>query len=474
MPLPASFSLLVLGQGSTGLDVVEWALRHLDDRVTSVTVYGGASSAPTASTRALEARGARFVHGTESVAGEYDVCVASPGISEFSDFFSSARAASGEIMGEPEFAFRLSPERWCAITGTNGKTTTTRLLEHLLIDSGVAASAVGNIGRPAIDAVDSRSSGDWFVAELSSYQLATSTELHPHVAVLLNITPDHLSWHRSHDNYARAKARVFRNLDSSDLAIVDVEDEGVSSYADLIFTPGRRVLSLGLADAGTPDAAFVREGVLTVRLDGREYPLVSIDELRVAGDHNIANALAAAAAALFCGADDAEVRRGLMSFAPLEHRIEPCGEVDGVRYFNDSKATNTDAVEKALTAFPDDRVIVLLGGHDKGTPLDGFASYVVDHAAAAVCFGEARDRFRHALEDADISSAIDIAEAEDLRDALDVARSLASRGDVVLLSPACSSFDEFSGYEERGERFKEYIDNIRDGLGRQGLSADEA
>lgn len=460
MPLPNRFTLLVLGQGSTGLDVVAWALDHTE-RVASVTVYGGGSSEPTEQTRALEGRGARFVYGTEEVEGRYDICVASPGISEFSGFFAAAAAHAGEIMGEPEFAWRLSSAPWCAITGTNGKTTTTTLVHHLLDAAGIANAAVGNIGTPTIDAVDTADAASWMVAELSSYQIATTRELHPRVAVLLNITPDHLAWHRTHEAYAAAKAKLFRNMGEGDLAIVDVEDEGVMAVSDRIFTPGRRVLSLGLADAGTPDAAFVRDGSLTVRLAGEETVLIEAARLAIAGSHNVVNALAAAAAALFIGASADAVRAGLSSFMPLEHRVEPVGELDGVRYYNDSKATNTDAVEKALTAFPDDDVILLLGGHDKGTPLEDFAAYVCERVRSVVCYGEARERFRHAIEDACRNRDVDIAEAEDMCDAVDVARSLASRGDVVLLSPACSSFDEFSGFEERGRRFKEYIDGLR-------------
>ena len=352
--------------------------------------------------------------------------------------------------------------RLIGITGTNGKTTTTSLTQHLLRSSGMAASAVGNIGMTAISAVDSRSQGDWLVAELSSYQLATTCELHPRVSVLLNITPDHLAWHRSHDNYARAKISLFKNMDRDDLAIVDVEDDGINAYRDQVFVSGRRVLSVSFEDPGTADAAFVRDGVLTVRLADDETSLVSAGELKIFGHHNVINALAASAAALACGATAVGVREGLKVFAPLEHRVEPCGELDGVRYVNDSKATNTDAVLKALTAFPQDRVILLLGGHDKGTPLDEFAEQVAAQVGAVVCFGEARERFRHALEETEGASDIDIAVASDLCDAVDVARSLAGRGDVVLLSPACSSFDEFSGFEERGRRFKAYLQELRD------------
>lgn len=465
MPLPQRFSLLVLGQGTTGLEVVSWAVAHLGERVDSVTVYGGATSAPNERSRALEAAGARFVYGTESIEGAYEVCVASPGISEFSDFFRNGAAASAQIMGEPEFAWRLSPERWCAITGTNGKTTVTSLANELMVASGLPSIAVGNIGTAPIREVDRRPEGEWFVAELSSYQIATTREFHPRVAVLLNITPDHLGWHKTHANYALAKIDLFRNMDESDLAIVNVEDEGISAFADRVSVPGRRVLSLGLSDAGTACAAFVRDGRLVVRIDGVETPLVSVDELQIEGPHNVLNALAASAAALACGATPDGVRAGLVSFRPLAHRVEPVATVDGVRYVNDSKATNTDAVEKALATFSGKRVVLLLGGADKGTPLDDFMGVVASRAAAVVCFGAARERFRAALADAPGASEIDIAEADDLRDAVDVARSLAQRGDVVLLSPACASFDEFSGFEERGDAFRSYV---------AGLSASEA
>ena len=455
--LPEYMRLLVLGQGGSGLEVATWGAAHLGREVSSLTVYGGASSAPTARTRALEDAGVRFVYGTEEVRGAWDVCVASPGISEFSDFFAAGRAASGEAMGEPEFAWRLSPERWVAVTGTNGKTTTTSLVDALFRACGMDSAAVGNIGTAPTALVDARPAGSWFAAELSSYQLATTRLLHPRAAALLNITPDHLGWHRSHEAYARAKCKVFQNMGEGDLAIVNVEDEGIAAVAEEVFIPGRRVCRLGLRDAGTPDAAFVHAGALTVRLGGAEVALVDVDELNIRGDHNVLNALAAAAIVLFCGAAPEGVRAGLRRFEPLEHRMEPAGTVDGVRYVNDSKATNTDAVEKALGSFPNERVVLLLGGRDKNTPLEGFMQVVAEKADAVVCYGEARARFRRALEGAPGAEDVDIAEAEGLLDAVDVARSLARRGDVVLLSPACASFDEFENFEARGRAFKDRV-----------------
>ncbi|MEI3351192.1 MAG: Mur ligase family protein [Collinsella sp.] len=240
MPLADVFSLLVLGQGKSGLDVARWALAH-PERVSTVTVYGGGTSEPNDATRALEAAGASFVYGTEQVEGAYDVCVTCPGISEFSGFFKAGREHAAQIMGEPEFAYRLSPDNWIAITGTNGKTTTTSLTDYLLKAAGEASVAVGNIGEPPVNEIDGRAHNEWFVAELSSYQIATTTELHPRVAVLLNITPDHLGWHKSHKNYALAKIKLFDNMVDDDLVVVDVEDAGIHEFDEYIYTPGRRI-----------------------------------------------------------------------------------------------------------------------------------------------------------------------------------------------------------------------------------------
>ena len=437
MPLADVFSLLVLGQGKSGLDVARWALAH-PERVSAVTVYGGGTSEPNDATRALEAAGASFVYGTEQVEGAYDVCVTCPGISEFSGFFKAGREHAAQIMGEPEFAYRLSPDNWIAITGTNGKTTTTSLTDYLLKASGEASVAVGNIGEPPINEIDGRAHNEWFVAELSSYQIAATTELHPRVAVLLNITPDHLGWHKSHKNYALAKIKLFDNMVDDDLVVVDVEDAGIHEFDEYIYTPGRRICKVAFDEPEGEDVAFVRDGKMIVRLKGVETPLIATSELKISGHHNVINALCAATAVLAVG-------------------VGRLGIVDVAHSVNDSKATNTDAVEKALTAFPDDNVILLLGGHDKGTPLTDFARVVMDNVRSVVCFGDARERFTAAMDEADVDGDVDIAQADDLRDAVDVARSLSSRGDVILLSPACSSFDEFSGYEERGRVFKDYV-----------------
>ena len=446
----------VLGLGRTGESLARYLVSLVPDRVSSVTLFGGASSAPGEKTRELEALGVTVVCGTDEVSGSYDLAVASPGIPDSSDFFQSAAACSAEVIGEPELAFRESPERWVAITGTNGKTTTTSLATHLLREGGMIAESVGNIGLPPTSAVVERAAGSWFVAELSSFQLATTRLFHPRAAVLLNVTPDHLEWHHTMEAYAAAKERAFANLGEGDLAVVSVDDDFCSAVAERAERRGLRVCRLSvLGETSGENAAFLRADTLVVRLNGVEHELVPASDLKIFGRHNAENALAAAAVALELGVDDADVRRGLTSFSPIEHRIEPAGEVGGVRYVNDSKATNTDSVEKALTAFDAGTVVLLLGGHDKGTDLSSLAGVVRERCRVAVCFGEAGERIAQALEGE--PSGLVVLRAPHLREAFDAAVAAARPGDTVLLSPACSSFDEFANMGERGRLFKELV-----------------
>ncbi len=449
----------VLGLGSTGIAVSRYLAALVGTRVGSVTLYGGEASHPGPITEELEALGVRVVCGTDNVEGRYDLVVASPGIPESSGFFVSAHEHADEIIGEPEFAWRESPERWVAITGTNGKTTTTMLTTRLLASGGRDALAVGNVGTVATGAVQDRAQGSWFVAELSSFQLATTSQLHPRVACLLNVTPDHLAWHGTMEAYASAKERLFKNLDRDDLAIVSVDDEWCRGVARHLAERGLRVCLVSVH--GEPEgenAAFVRSNRLVVRLGGVDHTLVLAKSLKLEGAHNVQNCLCAAAVALDLGVSDDAVSHALLSFAPLEHRIEPCGVIRDVRYINDSKATNVDAVEKALVAFTPGKVVVLLGGTDKGTDLESMAHVVSARCKVAICYGEAGQRIASALEDADSGMGLAIEVVPHMRDAFERARDVAVAGDVVLLSPACASFDEFKGYEERGRMFKSWVE----------------
>jgi UDP-N-acetylmuramoylalanine--D-glutamate ligase len=319
-------NVAVLGLGKTGLAVTDYLADQLGTRATSVTLFGGARAQEGEQTRELEARGVRVVCGTEELDGSYDLAVVSPGIPEDSAFFLSACDHAAEVVGEPEFAWRESPERWVAITGTNGKTTTTLLTTELLKAGGLDAKAVGNVGTVATGEVAHRGEDEWFVAELSSFQLAGAHQLHPHVACLLNVTPDHLEWHGSMEAYAAAKERIFKNLGQGDLAVVSVEDEWCRSIATRLEDRGIRVCRVAVhADPKTPCAAFVRDGRLVVRLDGVEHTLVLLESLVLKGDHNYQNALVASAVALEVGVPCDAVSHGLLAFKPLE---PDCGVVE--------------------------------------------------------------------------------------------------------------------------------------------------
>lgn len=477
--------VLVLGLGKSGRAAVEYLLPLLGGRVEALAVAAGARTPASEEFAAHACAGGAMAAFEDAAVGElaersggfFDLCVASPGIPESSALYASAAAVSAEVVSEVEFAWRESAadSRWAAVTGTNGKTTATALLAHVLAAAGFDAHAVGNIGDPCIAQVGA-GGAEVYVAEVSSYQLASTRLFAPDVAVLLNITPDHLHWHGTFEAYRDAKLKLLSNLPSvpGAVAVLDAANDVVRAEARRLraLAPEERGFAYvpmgtaaGLcgdmrAACGSDNAAFLDEdGALTVALDGREHVLARADELQVKGEHNASNALAAAAAALALGAPQAAVADALRTFPPLEHRIEPCGEAAGALCYNDSKATNVDATLKALEAFPEARPLVLLGGDDKGTDLAPLVAAAHAHARAAVCFGAAGERFEEAFARAADRAPADfaLARAAHLEDALDAALALARPGDVVLLSPACASFDEFASFEERGRVFKKLV-----------------
>ncbi|WP_294438297.1 UDP-N-acetylmuramoyl-L-alanine--D-glutamate ligase [uncultured Slackia sp.] len=449
--------VLILGLGKSGRAAARYCLeaRHLGEDVASLTIAAGEQNDGALEfAQYCESRGAKVYFDLYTFEGHYDLCIASPGISQFSRFYENASHVSEEIISEVEFAWRESAQdsRWVAVTGTNGKTTTTTLTTHILKAAHERVEAVGNIGNTCIEAV-AQGESDVYVAETSSFQLASMKYFAPQAAILLNITPDHLYWHMTYENYAEAKARVFANMNEGNLAVVNVDDEGVQEVLPQIRQTGARVCEVSLEDSGASWAAFCANGILTLRRGGEEFSLVHRDGLAIKGDHNVINALCAAAAAMEAGASADAVREGLRSFRPLEHRLEPCGQIDGVNFVNDSKATNVDATLKALSAYPKGRAVFLLGGHDKGTELDDLVKAAEETCRAVVCFGAAGERFMKAFE----GSSLTHVQTAHMEDALDEAISIAQPGDSVVLSPACASFDEFDSFEHRGRVFKHLV-----------------
>lgn len=444
-------SILVLGLGKSGVAAARHALRAGDE----LTIYAGASSEATkAAAHEFEQAGVPVIFDTEEIEGHFDLCVISPGIPQSGSFYARAKDASDELISEPEYAWRLSPRSWVAITGTNGKTTTTSLTAHLLTSCGKPAYPCGNIGDTCIGAVDHRGKDEILVAELSSYQLASTVDFAPQVAVLLNITPDHISWHGGFDAYAQAKFKVFSNMRAGTTAVVSASVlEAYPALCTLLDDQNVRLVCVGAELAR--DCAFEDEQGMLVYVNehGEHLDIARASELAIQGTHNVENALCAASAAFACGCDAACICEGLMSFEPLEHRLEPCGSIDGVDFFNDSKATNVDATLKALTAFGGRKIVLLLGGRDKGTELDELVTACADVCSAVVAYGEAGQRFHDAFMGSGVACHLEAG----MEQALDRACTIVQPGDAIVLSPACASFDEFDSFEQRGSVFKQLV-----------------
>jgi len=452
--------ILVAGLGVSGEAVAMYAAgKAAKGAPVEVTVIDGGDS-ETLRSRAerLRAAGARVMLSTEAIDGMYDLAVVSPGIPPHSTLLKAVRAVSTQVISEIEFAFRRSTAPWLAVTGTNGKTTVTSLLGHLLVSGGVSARVVGNIGSPATSAVEEVGPTGAFVAEVSSFQLAFVELFHPRVSVLLNITPDHLDWHGGMDAYTADKARIFGRQGSDDTAVIDADDPGAARFIDPVKASGVRVVPVSRRSpaAGADGAWLAEDGMLMAQTLSGPISLIPRDALLVRGDHNVSNALAASAAALAFGVPPDAVRAGLKVFRPIEHRLEPLGDVGGVEYFNDSKATNPDAVIKALSAFSDRPVIVLLGGKNKGNSFAELAGEIGIYGAHAIVFGEAAHEIAAALENEGIAFDVE----STLERSVERAIEIAAPGSAVVLSPGCASFDEFTDYVQRGRAFKSYVSRM--------------
>lgn len=380
---------------------------------------------------ALRARGVDARANFTDAVTDVDLVVKSPGVPEAAAPVVAAYAAAIPVISEIELAARMTDAPMIAITGTNGKTTTTELTAHILREAGIAAIACGNQGTPISALVDTATADTWLVVECSSFQLEGVGEaFRPRAAVILNVTPDHLDRHGDMEGYTAAKRRIFDNRTDADLSIAPA-DLGV---------PGARTLDVQRTDTSVAWA----EGGLHHVERGR---VASWDDVALRGAHNRQNAMAAVALAIHAGAQD--VARGLRTFPGVEHRLEVVAEIDGVTYVNDSKATNPDAAMAALDAYSD-RVHLIVGGRAKGTPFAPLAERAVGRAVAAYAVGEAADEIGAAFVEVGIS----VVNAGTIDGAVAAARGAARAGDVVLLAPACTSFDQYADYEARGRAFR--------------------
>jgi UDP-N-acetylmuramoylalanine--D-glutamate ligase len=379
---------------------------------------------------------------------ESDLVVTSPGISPFAEVRQAVTAAGIRTIAEVELAFSSLTSRVIAITGTNGKTTTTQLTNHLLNSAGIDAEAVGNVGRPLSECALAERQPDWVVVELSSFQLADLDSFEAEIGVLLNLSPDHLDRYRDVDSYYRDKARLFDRASDDPTWVLNADDTAVLELAT--GSPGRHLL-FSVEDEVQAGAWTTPDGDLLGRL--REGSALErwadVEDIPLVGRHNVSNVLAACLAAVVAGVAPGTLSESLRSFSGLPHRLQPIAERSGVQWVNDSKATNVSAAVAAVSAF-DRPVILLLGGRHKGQPYTALAEAARERARAVIAFGEAAplivSELRDAVETILIESGLD--------SAVKAAADLARPGDVVLLAPACSSYDMFPNYVERGRAFE--------------------
>jgi len=387
---------------------------------------------------------------------QIDLVVISPGVPTNTIPARYVDRKDGEVIGEVELAYRFMKGRIVGITGSNGKTTTTTMIGEILKNAGVVTQVGGNIGTPLLDLAMSSTDDTWTVAELSSFQLETIKDFRANVAICLNVTPNHLDRYESFTDYAIAKHRIFMNQTADDLAVLNADDEITASWA----TGLKAHVSMFSIRRELDEGLFLRGRDLVSRSNGKEKVLTTREEIFLRGLHNVENILASLAAGLACGASPESMRETIANFKGVEHRIEFVSEIDGVKFYNDSKATSVDATLKALEALSesDGKVVLILGGRGKNAPYSPLIPLIESSVRALVLIGEDADNIESQLR-----GSTEIIRVDSMEGAVRSGFQAAESGDSVLLAPACASFDMFRSFEHRGERFKAAVHDLNSG-----------
>ena len=440
--------VLVVGLARTGVPTALFCADH-GARVTAAD--SGAEAQLTEAATTLARAGVALelgAHRRETFLAQ-DLIIPSPGVPFNQVDLAAARANGVTVWSEIELAWRFLRGKLIAVTGSNGKTTTTALLGHILLTHGIPALVGGNIGTPLISLVARSTDASITVAEVSSFQLEAIAAFRPDISVLLNLTPDHLDRHGSMGAYTAAKARLFENQEKDDAAVLNADDAESARFASI---RARKFWFSRKRDV--EQGACLRGDKLVYRYEGHETELLSRSAIGLRGDHNLENVLAAALAARLAGAPPEAIAEGVRTFAGVEHRLQFVGEVDGISFYNDSKATNVDAALKAVDAFPGN-LLVILGGKDKGSPYSPLREPLRQRARAVFLIGAAAGKIASQL-----AGAVPAEMSGTLAVAVLSAFESARPGDTVLLAPACSSFDQFDNYEHRGRVFVEIVQQI--------------
>ncbi len=388
-------------------------------------------------------------HGDRTFRGQ-DLIVVSPGVPADAPQLAQARNLGEPVIGEIELAAQFLAGPMVAITGANGKTTSTSLAGEIIAAGKFPTLVGGNIGTPAISLADQAGPATWTVLEVSSFQLETIVGFRPRIAVILNITPDHLDRHKTFDNYVNAKARIFENQRTDDFSVLNADDPTTAGLADRT----RAQVYWFSRKKEVEKGAFVRGAQIYFR-DGRsEREILALAEVPLKGTHNLENVLAGVVVGMLVGCQAEEIRQAVRNFKAVEHRLEFVAKVAGVDYYNDSKATNVDATIKALESFPAN-IHLILGGKDKGSDYSALNELLRQRVKRVYTIGAAAGKI-----EAQIQGAAEIEHAETLENAVRRASESAVEGDVIVLAPACASFDQFQNYEHRGRVFKEIVHSL--------------
>lgn len=439
---------IVIGAGRSGVP----AAKLLRERGAQVTL---ADSAHTIDREGeLRAAGVTVELGAHraDLLMQAELVVLSPGVDPEQPMIASARRNGVPVIGELELASRWLKGRVIAITGTKGKSTTTTLTSRMLTEAGFDAPAGGNIGTALSAQVDASTSDTLHVVETSSFQLEGTDAFHPWIAVLLNLSADHLDRHPTFDAYADAKARIFRNQTADDWAVVNLDDEGATSLARRANVRARR-FDFAL-DAPVTDGVTVERGTIVRRSKGAASPLLPVAAVKIPGRHILSDVLAATAVCCLAGVPPAAMQRAVETFQGLEHALERVAVIDGVQFINDSKATNIAAASRAIESF-DRGVVLILGGKFKGGDFGDLAALLGARADAVIAIGESRPQIHAALD-----GVLPVEDATSMDDAVRKAARHARAGGVVLLAPACASFDMFRDYADRGRQFKAAVQGL--------------
>ena len=385
---------------------------------------------------------------------DIDMAVVSPGVPLDLPFILKLKSKNIEIIGEVELAYRLSQNpMFIGITGTNGKTTTTSLVGEIFKKANIDTYIVGNIGNPVIDTVDTANENSVLVTELSSFQLESIDTFKPHVSAILNFTEDHLNRHHTMEAYMEAKARIFKNQDEKDFCILNYDDKDVKSLSDnvkakKIFFSRKKSLDCGIY--------LDEDNNIIINID-KKIKLLNKDELSLPGNHNLENCMAAAAIAYVSNIDIDVIREVLKTFAGVEHRQEFVRNLNGIMFVNDSKATNPDSSIKAIESY-NRPIILIAGGMDKQSSFDEFLDVAKENVYALVLLGETAQRIKECAQNKGFDN---ITVVKDMKEAVNASYQIAKGGDVVLLSPACASWDMYKSFEVRGIDFKDNVHNLK-------------